>query len=172
MVSTVLATPMPTHRRFGVCFVPRRPPTHEADVDAESLGGVIRRARLAMGEDQTSFGLAIGLNQSQVSQIETNKHMPQIHTLQAISAHTGVAAGTLLRLAKWPGAFTGVVSVGLAKAVEPLDDRLQRVVQSFAVHLGGQNLSDVELTERVRIFAEYLREHGIPEDDGEARSEN
>lgn len=141
--------------------MPGQPPTHEADVDPDSFGSVLRAIRKQRGESQGVFGAAIGLTQSQVSQLELSKTKTPNHlTLRRIAAHTGIAPGYLLELAKWPGAFRRGVPAELADVLNGLDDEQTEAVRIFAGIVAGDDPGNHGLSEadaqRIRNYAQEL----------------
>lgn len=147
---------------FGsVVYVPKQKPTHEADLDPDSLGSVIRHARKGKGFSQAELGYLVGLTQSQVSQLERGATaMPHLDTLRAIAHHTGVEPGYLLELARWPGAFKRGIPAELADVFRDLDELQTEAVVAFARIVAGDDvdehgLSDADVT-RIRNYAHHI----------------
>lgn len=155
----VTAIPAPPFTPYGRTFaVPGRQPSHEAVIDPDSLGAVIRDARKRLGESQETFGDAVGLTQSQVSQLERGSvRTPQLDTLRRIADHTGIEAGYLLELARWPGAFRRGIPADLAAALDALDENGLDAVLVFARIVAGDDADDHGLSSsdarRIRTYA-------------------
>lgn len=143
-----------------VIVVPVRP-SDIASADPDSLGAVVRAAREAMGESQTTFGAAVGLTQSQVSQLERGAtRTPHLETLRAIADHTGIEAGYLLELGRWPGAFRRGVPAELGEVLRDLDELQTEALITFARIIAGDEprdhgLSDAE-AKRILNYAHHI----------------
>lgn len=162
----VSATPARSAARLiiGVLQLPAQSPTHESDLDPDSLGSVIRLARKALGQSQEAFGSAIGMTQSQVSQLERGAvRTPQLETLEAIAAHTGLEKGYLLELAHWPGAFRRGIPTEFAQDLSRIDDGQRDAVFSLVRYLSrdGHELSKEEMARVVSLIQHFLRQSRI-----------
>ena len=146
MVST---SPRATPTVMGGHSLYARQPSHENQLNPETLGAVIRQRRKELGMTQEELGDQSGINQSQVSHLERGSiRMPSLELLRRLADALNLPAGYLLELAHFPGAFRRGWPDYIAEGVERLPESEKEAFFAYLHYLlkGGDELSEREWT--------------------------